>query len=166
MIFFGCVPVTIRPPISTLSPVCTSKRVEMLANVVGLGVGIGVGAGVAVAVAVAVGMGVGVDVGVVVAVGVGVGVDVGVAVAVGVGVGGVPAGSNEATVTVLPSITAALPAVKFVALVLMIRTFEVVPGSSFELSGGKNENPITSPVGALRSAPSGGTVPSMKGPDK
>jgi hypothetical protein len=162
MTFFGCVPVTIKPPISTLSPVCTGKRVEMLANVVGLGVGIGVGVGVAVAV----GVGVGFDVGVAVAVGVDVGVDVGVAVAVGVGVGGVPAGSNEATVTVLPSITAAVPDLKLVALVLMMRTFEVVPGSSFELSGGKNENPITSPVGALRSALSGGTVPSMKKPDK
>src|SRR5229473_5415959 len=73
-------------------------------------------------------------------------------------------GLNEATVTVLPSITAALPLVKFVALVLMMSTFEVVPGSIFALSGGKNENPITSPTGELRSLGIGGTVPLAKKP--
>ena len=83
---------------------------------------------------------------------------------VGVGVGmGVPVGSNEAIVVPLPSVTVALPALKFVALVLMMSTFEVVPGAIAELMG-ENENPITFPPGELRSAESGGTVPSMKRP--
>ena len=33
--FFGCVPVTMNPPMSTLSPVSTRRRVEMLARTVG-----------------------------------------------------------------------------------------------------------------------------------
>ncbi len=32
--FFGCVPVIMNPPIRTLSPVSTRKRVEMFAKVV------------------------------------------------------------------------------------------------------------------------------------
>ncbi len=43
MTFFGCVPVIMNPPIRTLSPVSTRKRVEMLARVVGVAVGVGVG---------------------------------------------------------------------------------------------------------------------------
>ena len=30
--FFGCVPVTMNPPMSTLSPVSTRKRVEMFSQ--------------------------------------------------------------------------------------------------------------------------------------
>src|SRR4051812_2002810 len=55
--FFGSVPVIIKPPIRTLSPVSTRKRVEMLARVVtgiAVGVAVGVALGVAIGVAVAV----------------------------------------------------------------------------------------------------------------
>ena len=38
--FFGWVPVTIKPPMSTLSPVSTKVRVEMLPKIVGPGGGI------------------------------------------------------------------------------------------------------------------------------
>src|SRR4051812_4558767 len=58
--FFGCVPVMMKPPMRTLSPVSTRKRVEMLARVVtegvavgvadAAGVGLGKGGGVAVGV--------------------------------------------------------------------------------------------------------------------
>src|ERR1043165_8170790 len=79
----GALPVTIKPPMPTLSPVWTRMRVERLsACVAGVGVAVGVGVGGG-GVAVAVGVGGG---GVAVAVGVG---GVGVAVAVGVGGGGV-----------------------------------------------------------------------------
>src|SRR4051812_38725881 len=71
--FFGCVPVIMKPPMRTLSPVSTRKRVEIFAKVV-TSVGVAVAAGVAVAVAV--------GVAVAVAVGVAVAVAVGVAVAV------------------------------------------------------------------------------------
>src|SRR4051812_17793142 len=65
--FFGCVPVIMKPPMRTLSPVSTRRRVEMLARVVTDGVavgladatGVGVGRGVEVAVAVGVGDGIG-----------------------------------------------------------------------------------------------------------
>src|SRR3954471_1952473 len=63
--FFGCVPVIMKPPMRTLSPVSTRKRVEMFARVVteGVAVGVadaaGVGTGVEVAVAVGVGDGTG-----------------------------------------------------------------------------------------------------------
>src|SRR5438093_10227708 len=83
---FGSVPCTIKPPIITLSPVCTKARVEMLPRRA-IGVGVGVGVGVAVGVTVAVGVGVAAAVGVGVGVRVAVAVVVGVAVAVGVGVG-------------------------------------------------------------------------------
>src|SRR5450432_3846277 len=88
--FFGCVPVTMNPPMSAFSPVSTRRRVEMFPRVVGIV--LGVGEGVAVAVGSGDGVGVvGVPVGVGVGVGgptVGVGVGVpGVAVAVGEGVG-------------------------------------------------------------------------------
>src|SRR2546430_6450182 len=67
MTFFGCVPVIMKPPIRTLSPVSTRSRVEMLARVVegaiGVAVGLAVGVAVGVAVAVAVAVGVGVGVG-------------------------------------------------------------------------------------------------------
>src|ERR1700740_2433435 len=82
IIFFGCVPVTMKPPINTLSPVSTRKRVEMFPRIAGEAPGVDVG--VAVAVSVAVGLGVGVGVGVAVVLG------VAVAVAVGVGVGVAP----------------------------------------------------------------------------
>ena len=79
----------IIPPIPTLSPVCTSMRVDRLracAGGVGLGVTVGVGIGVKVAVAVAVA----------VAVLVAEAVAVGVAVDVPVGVGdGVAQGAPE-----------------------------------------------------------------------
>ena len=85
-------PVTIKPPISALSPVRTRNRVEMLRSFVvaagvAVGVGIGVGVGVALGVAVAVATGV--------AVAVAVGAPVAVAVGVGVGVTGCT--SNEPT---------------------------------------------------------------------
>ena len=70
IIFFGCVPVTMKPPISTLSPVSTRKRVEMFPRIAGEALGVGVGVGVAEGVGVSVGVGVGVAVGK----GVGVGV--------------------------------------------------------------------------------------------
>src|SRR6266478_7111472 len=66
IIFFGCVPVTMKPPISTLSPVSTRKRVEMFPRIAGEALG------VAVAVAVGEDVGVGVTVGV----SVGAGLDV------------------------------------------------------------------------------------------
>src|SRR4051812_40596235 len=61
--FFGCVPVTMKPPMRTLSPVSTRNRVEILPSTV-FGVAVGVALGVAVAVAVGLGVGVGVGVGV------------------------------------------------------------------------------------------------------
>ena len=80
-----------NPPIKTLSPVSTRRRVEMFPKVPGVSVGVaeGGGVGVAVGVGVAAGVGVGVGVGTGVGVGVagGVGVTIGVAVAVGDGVG-------------------------------------------------------------------------------
>src|SRR6266478_873456 len=59
IIFFGCVPLTMKPPINTLSPVSTRKRVEMFPRIAGEALGVGV----AVAVTVGVGVGVGVEVG-------------------------------------------------------------------------------------------------------
>src|SRR6476620_9141376 len=62
--FFGWVPVIIKPPIRTLSPVSTRRRVEILARVVtgaGEAVAVAVGVGIAVPVGVAVGVGVGAD---------------------------------------------------------------------------------------------------------
>src|SRR5947207_1911616 len=87
--FFACVPVIMNPPIRTLSPVSTRKRVEMFPKVVGVGVGdaAGVGVGVGVAAGVRVGVGVGEPTGVAVGVGVALAVGVGVGVVVGVGVG-------------------------------------------------------------------------------
>ena len=88
MTLFGCVPVTMNPPMRALSPVSTRSRVEMLPRVVGGTLGVGVGlAGVAVGVG---GCGVGVTLGVGVAgVAVGVGVGVGLSgVGLGVGLGG------------------------------------------------------------------------------
>src|ERR1043166_475599 len=82
----GCVPVTMKPPIRTLSPVSTRRRVEMLPKVGGAGVAEGLAVGVDVGVGVMLGVVVGV------AVGVGVGVCVGVGVGVGVGLGGVGVG--------------------------------------------------------------------------
>src|SRR5436190_22647220 len=62
--FFGCVPVTMKPPIKVLSPVSTFSRVEILARTVfgvpfGVAVGVAVGVGLGVAVAVGFGVGVG-----------------------------------------------------------------------------------------------------------
>ena len=85
IIFFGCVPVTMKPPISTLSPVSTRKRVEMFPRIAGEALGVAVG--IAVDVGVTVGVRLGVGLGVAVGVGVDVGLGVAVAVAVGVGVG-------------------------------------------------------------------------------
>ena len=73
---FGSLPVMMRPPIKTLSPVCTFARVETLTKVAGTGVGSGVGVGVEAG-------GGGVGVGVVVGAGVGVAVGCGVGVGVG-----------------------------------------------------------------------------------
>src|SRR5450755_2827410 len=56
--FFGALPCTIKPAISTLAPVPTCRRVAMFPSVAGLGVGVGVGVGVGT------GLGVGVDIGV------------------------------------------------------------------------------------------------------
>src|SRR6476646_9142390 len=72
--FFGCVPVTMNPPIKTFSPVSTRNRVEILASWPGTGVGVGVAVGFGVGVAVGFGVGVAVGFGVGVAVGFGVGV--------------------------------------------------------------------------------------------
>ena len=105
---FETVPVTMKPPINTLSPVCTTPRVEIFAKPqLGTGVGVGVGVPVAVAVGVpaavavavgvpaAVAVAVGVPAAVAVAVGVAATVAVGVAVAVAVGVGvAAPAGTT------------------------------------------------------------------------
>src|SRR3954451_9495472 len=58
MTFFGCVPVMMNPPMRTLSPVSTRRRVEMLASVVmGAALGVGVGGGVAEGTGVGVGAG-------------------------------------------------------------------------------------------------------------
>src|SRR2546423_4791999 len=91
--FLGVLPVMIKPPIMTLSPVPTRRRVEMFKAWAGVDVAVGVAVGVAVAVAVgvavavAVGVAVAVAVGVAVAVAVAVGATVAVAVAVAVAVG-------------------------------------------------------------------------------
>ena len=61
IIFLGCVPVIMNPPIRTLSAVSTRKRVEMFPNVLGGGLGVGVALGVGVGVGLAGGVGVGVD---------------------------------------------------------------------------------------------------------
>src|SRR4051794_5039406 len=64
--FFGCGPVTMKPPMSTLSPCCTATRVEMFPSTTGptgLGVGLGLPAGVGVGVVAGVAVGVGVGVG-------------------------------------------------------------------------------------------------------
>src|ERR1700730_11519620 len=63
---FAWVPVIMKPPIRTLSPVSTRKRVEMFPKVLGVTVGVGaaVGVGVATGVGVGVASGVGGDVGV------------------------------------------------------------------------------------------------------
>ena len=50
MTFFGCVPVMMNPPIRTLSPVSTRKRVEMFPKVPGEAVGVGAAVGVGVGV--------------------------------------------------------------------------------------------------------------------
>ena len=83
--FLGCVPVTMKPPIKTLSPVSTASRVEIFPSVLGGGVGVGLPVGVGVGLPVGVGVGVplGVGVGLPLAVGVGVGVGIGVGVGVG-----------------------------------------------------------------------------------
>src|SRR5204862_1556958 len=83
IIFFGCVPVTMKPPISTLSPVSTRKRVEMFPRIAGEALGVAVGEDVGVSV----GVPVGVTGGVSVEVAVGVAGGVGDAVELGVGVG-------------------------------------------------------------------------------
>src|SRR5947209_11795606 len=76
--FFCCVPVTIKPPINTLSPVSTRRRVEILASRVD-----DAGGGVAGAVGVELTVGVNEAVGACVGDGFGAGVVVGVAVGVG-----------------------------------------------------------------------------------
>ena len=55
--FFGWVPVMMNPPIRTLSPVSTRKRVEILPRVVGVEPGLGVAVGVNVGVTVGVTVG-------------------------------------------------------------------------------------------------------------
>jgi hypothetical protein len=65
-----------KPPIITLSPVSTRKRVEIFKAWAGVGVGVAVGEAVGLAVGVAVGVAVGLAVGVAVGVGLGVGVGV------------------------------------------------------------------------------------------
>src|SRR5437773_2430342 len=83
--FFGWVPVIMNPPMRTLSPVSTRRRVEIFPRMLADGVPVGVALGVVVAEGVAVGLGVVVGVGE--GVGAIVGVAVGVAVALGEGVG-------------------------------------------------------------------------------
>jgi hypothetical protein len=46
MILFGCVPVTINPPIRMLSPVSPANEVAMFPKVLGVAAGVGVGLGV------------------------------------------------------------------------------------------------------------------------
>src|ERR1700694_543286 len=102
----GAFPVMMKPPMPTLLPVSTRKRVEMSNAWDGEDVGVGVGVGVTPGVGCGVtpGVGVGVAAGVAVAVGVATGVGVGVGVAAGVGVGvaggvgvgvGAPAGATR-----------------------------------------------------------------------
>ena len=93
---FGALPVTMKPPIPTLSPVWTNMRVDRL-TVCAAAVGDGVGVpGVAVRVGLGVGVcGVGVGLGVGVC-GVGVGLGVGVP-GVGLGLGQTP-GTNRSVV--------------------------------------------------------------------
>src|SRR5664279_415739 len=95
----GTVPVMMKPPMPTLSPVCTRIRVErLIALVVGVALGLAVGLGTIVAVGLGaiVADGLGVGVGMIVAVGLGLGGTVAVgltlAVAVGVAVGTMVAG--------------------------------------------------------------------------
>src|SRR5439155_1391422 len=67
MTIFDAVPWTMKPPIITLSAVCTKLRVLMLLSMaagVGVAVGVGVPAGVGVAVGIGVGVGVGLGGGV------------------------------------------------------------------------------------------------------
>src|SRR5436190_23152791 len=61
-----------KPPIRTLSPVSTRKRVEMFPRIAGEALGVAVGVSVGLGVAVGVGVDVGVGIGLAVAVGVGV----------------------------------------------------------------------------------------------
>src|SRR5205814_9429969 len=70
--FFDCVPVMMKPPIKTLSPVSTRNRVEMFANVVtGVAAGVAVADGGVLAVRAAVAVRLCVEGGVAVGVGVG-----------------------------------------------------------------------------------------------
>src|ERR1700730_921380 len=88
---FGMLPVMMKPPMPTLSPVCTRIRVERLITFdvdVGLGVGVGGGAAVGVGAGVVIGVGVWVVTGAAVAVAVAVADGVVVAVGVGEGVAG------------------------------------------------------------------------------
>src|SRR5437763_958232 len=104
-------PSTMKPVMSTLSPVSTRIRVEILARcdsdlgvavgvAVALGATVAVGVAVAVALAVAVGVALGVAVAVAVAVGVAVGIAVAVALGVGVGVGPPQGRSHLAAFTI------------------------------------------------------------------
>src|ERR1700686_266994 len=92
-------PVMMKPPIMTLSPTSTRRRVEMFNAWAGVGEGVGVGVAVGVGVGVAVGGGVGVGVGVAVGVGVGVGVPL-VSTIVTVVVCGVPTGAPATALSV------------------------------------------------------------------
>src|SRR5664279_4215080 len=85
--FFGWVPVIIKPPIRTLSPVSTRRRVEMLPKVPGVIIGVVEGLGVGVAEGLGVGVAEGFGVGVAEGLGVGVATGVGVGLGVGTGVG-------------------------------------------------------------------------------
>jgi hypothetical protein len=132
----------------------------MVGVFVGVVVGVLAGVFVGVLVATPAGVLVGVFVGVLVGVFVGVlvgGVSVPVGVFVGVLVGAT--GWNAAVVATPPSLIDVEPAVKFVALVLITRTFELVPGAIAV----EKENPTSLPA-TLRSAPDGATVPLTKTP--
>ena len=101
---FGLVPVTMNPPMPTLSPACTCIRVERLtAFDCGVGIGVSLGVGVAFGVAVTRGVadavGAGVSTGVVVTTGVAVALEAGVAVGGTVGIG-VGVGVAEEPVTI------------------------------------------------------------------
>ena len=73
-------------------------------------------------------------------------------------------GPNAANVCAPPSMTAVLPTVNRVALVLMTSTFDVSPGIILAVFGGMKLNPTVDPD-TSSSAVTGATVPGTKTPE-